>query len=273
MEIDYELDPYYSNLGLFIPFNDDKIPTVELRNEREIYTNLLSDIFSPSFFVVEFSVNPLPILGLYLKDHQTQLYDNAQLSEDLNIIAALTEGFEEPYAISFFLGNVLKFSLPNETQSKAINKGYSGLLFSMGSKHIRANTLFDDQWYEIEWKLKGDRRIGDLYHSFSFRVGTKVHGHADISSSYYFGLRRELFNSKVQAYSFYENIGVDFRIDFSSESKSLIQSELFIEKHWPTDKAKISLGIGVKKVIGKYLNDLNYLNQDLQLILRPGIKF
>jgi len=273
VEIDYELDPYYSNVGLFVPFNHEKIPKVTLKNERAIYLELLKNALTPSFLVVEFSVNPLPILGVYLKQHQTELYQKAQVSDNLNFIEALTEGFEEPYALSFFLGNVIQFTLPSESKIKTVNKGYSGLLVSIGDQHIRSNNQFDDQWIEIEWKLKGDRRIGDLYHSFSFRLGTKTHQNINIDDSFYFGIRREFFNSKIQRYRVLENIGVDFRLDFSRNTNKLIQAELFIDKHWPTSSADLSFGIGLKQVDNKYLNELSDLNQDIQLILRPSIQF
>jgi len=272
-ELEYEFDPYYSNVGLYIPFNYEKIPAVELRNEREIYLTLFKDAFSPSFLVIEFSINPLPILGVYLKDHQTELYNKVQIDDDLNLIAALTEGFEEPYALSIFLGNVIQFTLPSETKKKTINKGYSGFLMSFGDKHLRTNNVIDDNWFELEWKLKGDRRIGNIYHSFSFRVGAKSHDNENIVSSYYFGIRRELFNSEVKKYKLFDNIGVDFRLDYSRKTNKLIQSEIFIDKHWPMSNVELSFGIGLKKVKHKYLNELSDLNQDVQLILRPSIQF
>jgi len=273
VEFDYEIDPYYSNVGLYLPFNNESVPMVALTNEREIYLALLKEAFTPSFFVLELSVNPLPVLGVYLKEQQNSLYQDLQVTNDLNLVEAITEGFEEPYALSFFLGNVIKFTLPNETEAKSINKGFSGFLISIGDQHIRSNIQFKDQWTELEWKLKGDRRIGDHYHSFSFRIGTKTHSHKNIESSYYFGMRRAFFNSKVQKYDLLDNIGIDFRVDFSRKTNRIIQSELFIDKKWPTDSAEISFGIGVQRVKNKYLNDLSDLNQGLQLILRPSIKF
>lgn len=273
VEIEYELDPYYSNVGLYIPFNDNPIPTVELKNEPDIYFNLLQDALTPRFFVIELSVNPLPILGVYLNKNHKDFYDQADISNDLNLIAALTEGFEEPYALSFFLGNVIKFNLPDQKDNKAVNKGYSGLLLSLGDHHIRSNTLINDKWHELEWKLKGDRRLGDIYHSFSFRVGLKEHQNQNIEDSFYFGIRRELFNSTIADYRYYENIGIDFRVDFSQETQHIIQAQLFIDKHWPTDKGELTFGIGLQKVDQKYLGPLSHLNQDVQLILRPGIKF
>ncbi|MBL7002704.1 MAG: hypothetical protein ISR69_01585 [Gammaproteobacteria bacterium] len=272
-ELEYELDPYYSNVGLYVPFTDESIPTVTLKNEREIYFTLFKDVFTPRFFVAEVSVNPLPILGVHLRDQQNEFYNKAQVTDDLNLISALTEGFEEPYAIAFFMGNIIKFNLPGEENSEAINKGFSGLVFGFGNKHIRNNTMFDDDWYEVEWKLKGDRRLGDIYHSFSFRVGVKNHSHVNIDDSYFFGVRRQLFNSAIRDYDLMDNTGVDVRIDISRNTDKLIQAQLFIEKRWPEEEGEYTFGIGLKQVHKKYLGSLDNLNQEVQLMLRPGFKF
>jgi hypothetical protein len=40
MEIDYELDPYYSNLGLHIPLTDNAIPDVGESDEPKVYKRL-----------------------------------------------------------------------------------------------------------------------------------------------------------------------------------------------------------------------------------------
>lgn len=273
VEIDYEIDPYYSNVGFFFPLEEKEIPTIELANEPEIYFSLLKNAFTPRFFVLELSVNPLPVLGVYLNENQKDLYNKAQITPNLNLIDALTEGFEEPYAISFFLGNVIKFTLPHQKTLKTINKGYSGLLLSVGDHHIRSNNQFADNWYELEWKLKGDRQIDNIYHSFSFRIGIKNHENPNIQDSYYFGVRRELFNSAIADYHYYDNIGIDIRFDFSHVSNDLIHALLFIDKRWPTEEGELSFGIGLSTVDGKYLNELKSLNQGFQLILRPSIKF
>lgn len=272
ISVEYELDPYYSNVGLFVPLTEEDIPEVELKNESRIYLNLLKDALTPRFFLLEASINPLPVLGAWLKDEQDSLYQDAQINPDLNLIAALTEGFEEPYALSFFIGNVIRFHLPDEEKPGAINKGYSGLVVSIGDQHIKANSYIDDNWYEIEWKLKGDRRIGPVYHSWSFRVGAKAHDHPEIVDVFYFGIRRELFNRELSHYKFLHNTGIDFRMDFARSNSSLAQKNIYVEKRWPKKQAVYTLGLGIKQAIGKYSGSLSDGNQT-RLIIRPGILF
>lgn len=272
VEFDYEIDPYYSNVSAIWPLTNAAIPTVELKNERKIYLDLLKNIFSPRFFLVEASVNPLPVLGVYTRKHHADIYAKGRVNDDLNIIQAFTQGFEEPYALSFFVGNVLKFKTPDGSED-SINKGYSGLLLSVGDQHIKDNILIDDNWYEIEWKLKGDKRTDNDYWSWSFRVGTKMHENVNISDVNYVGIRREVFPNKPGNYGLWDNLGIDFRMDFQRASQDLVQSQVFLERRWPSNKYIYNLGLGLVKQDGKYLGALSTGNSELRLIIRPGISF
>lgn len=189
ISFDYELDAYYSNASIYIPLTNQAIKDIGEAGEFEVYRTLALQSFNPRFFLIEASINPLPVLGLYLKREQRSFYDDFDISDDLNLIQAITEGFEEPYALSFFLGNVVRFSSPGEYE-KTSNKGYTGFLLSVGDQHIKDNVAIDDNWHELEWKLKGDKRFRDRNLSWSFRLGSKTHSHQDITDVYYLGLRR-----------------------------------------------------------------------------------
>ncbi len=272
VSIEYELDPYYSNIGAYVPLTDKPIEEVDLEKEERIYRKILKDALTPKFFLAELSINPLPILGTWLKDNQEDFYDQGEIDDDFNLIQALTEGFEEPYAASFFVGNIIRFKLPDQPP-KAINKGYFGYVISIGDQHIKDNVLIDDDWYEIEIKLKGDRRLGTDYHSWSYRIGVKRHDNPEIADTRYFGIRRELFDSEVRSYRLLENIGVDLRVDFADDDLKLVQSQLIIEKQWPRDEGVFSLGVGVNSTRDKYSGSLEDEEADTSLILRPGFKF
>jgi hypothetical protein len=271
--LEYELDPYYSNVGLFMPLTDESMKSIDLENEDRIYSVLVQDMFNPRFFLIEASINPLPVLGtVFRKDHEST-YKDAEVSGDLNLIQALTEGFEEPYALSFFLGNVVRFTLPDEEQSEAVNKGYSGLLISIGDHHIKRNVLINDHWHEIEWKLKGDRRIGPIYHSWSFRIGAKNHDNPEIADVAYLGIRREFFDSKLRSYRFLQNTGIDFRVDFATDNSDLVQGQIYVEKRWPQESGVFTLGVGVSQTRDKYSGSLEDIGTNNQIILRPGFLF
>jgi hypothetical protein len=273
ISIEYELDAYYTNIGVYIPLTDAPMKQVEVGDETVIYGELLANAFIPRFFLVEASVNPLPVLGVYLKENQESFYERGEISDDLNIIQALTEGFEEPYAVSFFVGNVIRFTSPRSRIFRAVNKGYSGFLLSVGDQHIKDSELIDDNWYEFEWKLKGDRRIEEIYHSWSFRIGAKIHDNPDIADVNYIGIRRELFNGRPGDYAWNENIGIDYSIYFSRSDGDVVQHQIFVEKSWPSELTEYTFGIGLNKRIDKYSGELADDKNETRLILRPGFNF
>lgn len=276
ISFDYELDAYYTNASIYIPLTNQAIKDVGETGEFEIYRTLALQSFSPRFFLIEASINPLPVLGLYLKREQRDFYDDFDIGDDLNLIQAITEGFEEPYALSFFLGNVVRFSSPGEVE-KTKNKGYTGFLLSVGDQHIKDNVAIDDNWYEFEWKLKGDKRLRNKNLSWSFRLGSKIHDNKEITDVYYLGFRRSHFNKSKNDFSIFKNSGIDYKIEFDKDNGDLVAQQIFIDKKWPFKKSDgaFSLGIGLLQDVRKYSGSLESPNDDsdTSLIIRPSFTF
>lgn len=274
--LDFEWDPYYSNAGYYIGLTKDPIPEVVEQDEAAAYERLLRNPFSkPRFMLIELSVNPLPLLGTYLKKHHENTYENAEIRGNLNLIQAFTEGFEEPYAISLFFGNVVHFVQPGE-EKKTKNKGYTGYLLSFGSKHIVNNVMIDDDWYELEWKTKGDQDFEEKTLSWSLRVGGKVHDNPDIADVIYFGLRRNHFDSGSNEFSWFQNADIEYKIDLDNEDFGLVQQSLFVNKKWPAPFAKktaFEFGVGFILERDKYRGTLKQESEDFRLILRPSFQF
>ncbi len=172
-ELVFEPDAYYTDLDLIISLTKSPIPQLGEMTESEIYGKLLSRAaLLPQFLVLEASINPMPYLGTYIREHNEHFYDDAQISGSLNWVKALTAGFEEPYAVSLFAGNVVGFSVPGSRE--IAGNGYSGYLFSAGDYQIKDNTLIHDRWMEFEWKMKGDWKSPVKKLSWSFRIGSQA---------------------------------------------------------------------------------------------------
>jgi hypothetical protein len=274
--LDFEWDPYYSNAGYYIGLTEQPIPEVTEEGEEAAYKRMLNNPFSiPRFMLLELSVNPLPLLGTYIKKHHENTYENSETRGDVNLIQAFTEGFEEPYAVSLFFGSVVHFVRAGE-EKKAKNKGYTGYLFSFGTKHIVSNTLVDDDWYEIEWKTKGDQDFESKALSWSLRTGAKIHSNDEINDVIYFGLRRNHFDSASDEVSWFHNADIEYKIDLDSRDFGLVQQSLFINKKWPapfTSKTAFEFGIGFILEKDKYTGSLQQESEDFRLILRPSFQF
>ena len=277
INLEYELDPYYSSVDLFVSLTDKPIPDVAERGELDIYKDLIYSSYIPQFLVFEASVNPLPNLGVYLKEQNLDLYKQGEISGNFNLIKAMTAGFEEPHAASVFFGNVVNYRAPGGDKIYG-NKGYIGYLFSMGNYHIKDNVLIKDNWYEIEWKIKGDRKTPISRLNWSFRVGGKLHEHTEIMNILYFSMRRSRVDYKESAASMLRNSGFEYTIDVSTKNYEAIRHYFFVDKKWPWKSMNVAFSIALGFVWEsdqKYSGSLKEKEKrdDFQFILRPNISF
>lgn len=269
-----EFDPYYSDAGIYLSLTSAPIPQLGERGELEIYGWLLSRALLPRYAVVEASVNPMPCLGLLLRKQTPGFYRDAQLSSETNLVRSITTGFEEPWAASLFLGNVVDFDIRGRTD--ATGKGYSGFLLSAGNYHIKDNALVDDRWWELEWKVKGDRRSSVKKLSWSFRVGTKIHDHPEITDTLYLHVRRDRLDYTEGGNPLVANAGAEYRYDMSLDGLSPLRHTFLIEKKWLSKRAGVafSLGLGVRwESRRSYTGALATAGERFQFLIRPNVEF
>ncbi|HIP06261.1 MAG TPA: hypothetical protein EYG66_00105 [Mariprofundaceae bacterium] len=276
-EIEHELDVYYSNISWTKGFQNQSIPEVKNLKELDIYKQILQDSLSPDFVLLEASINPLPILGVYIRESQPSLYQNGSSTGfDGNLVESLTAGFEEPYALSLFVGRVLKFAAPKGVKSIGDNKGYIGYLLSVGGHHIQQNRLIRDNWLELEWKIKGKRETDMQYLSWSFRGGAKFHSHPEISDTFKLGLRRDRIDFQKAEDDFMRDIGIDYQLDVLQATLKPSKQTLIIDKHWPLNQGKLTMTLGFGVIWQgeqRYLGSLAKTQEKWTLVFRPNIKF
>lgn len=276
-ELMWELDPYYSNVSANIPLTSKPIPTISSGSESVIYSELIRDSLIPRYLVLEASVNPLPVLGTYLKRRMPDLYNKGSIGNSgINVIESVTAGFQEPWAVSAFFGNIAKLNRPNE-ERMGINMGYTGYLLSGGAKHIKKNVLIDDIWHELEWKIKGKRDYPDEKISWSFRVGGKFNSNPEITDVYYLGLYRSNLDHQAPILRWLENSSFDVKIQFSQHSGKAVREEFFIGKKFPIHNQRITptLDVGlVWESPDQYSGALRDSSvNSLTLLFRPSVEF
>ena len=273
--IEIEWDVYYSNIGYYQSLTDQPIPEIVENDESSTYRRMFDRVFNkPRFMLIELGVYPLPYAAAYLKENHLSTYDKFSIG-NFNVLQALTAGYDEPYALSFFFGSIVRFVQPGE-EKKLKNRGYNGWLFSYGDQHIVNNLLVDDDWYELEWKIKGDKDFENKTLSWSFRVGGKVHDNQDITDVVYFGIRRNHLDVASDEASWFQNADIEYKIDLDSKTFELSQQSLFINKKWPTlvfKKSTFEFGVGFIQQKRKYVGQLGSQQEDFQLMLRPSFKF
>jgi len=272
-----EWDLYYTNAGFYIPFTGTGIPEMGSAGEWEVYSKLFLNSFIPRFLVIEASVNPMPVAGILTRKASEDFYGRAKVNNNLNLIQAITAGFDEPYAGSIFLGNVVSFLQPGE-EEKSGNLGYMGYLFNIGNYHIRNNRLVDDIWYELEWKVKGNRIFSTHSHSWNFRLGTKQHSNENITDVIYLSFKRDRLDFSSSFFSVFENSGFEYTFYFDYKKMRHVKHVFYVEKKWPLTsiKAALTFAIGfIWEADYRYSGPLAYNEgrDNFIIITRPNIQF
>ena len=232
-ELVFEADPYYTNLDYNVPLTSKPIPTITSDNEAVIYSDLIEGSLIPRFMVLEASVYPAASLTTAIKSHSPNLYRQGEIGHTgVNVFESATVGFQEPWAVSAFFGNVAKLERPKE-QRPGNNYGYTGYLFSTGSKHIKNNMLVSDDWYEFEWKIKGKIDYPDEKLSWSFRIGGHFNTNKDVNDVTYISLHRSNLDLHYSFLEWLENANYDLRMHFLQRGGQMVRLELIAGKKIP----------------------------------------
>lgn len=274
---EYEVDAYYSNAGIYLNITDEPIENVGEKPEFQVYRDLFLSSYIPRVVVLEAAVFPMPVIGVYLKKNMPHFYEEVNISEELNLIEAVTGGFEQPFALSLFLGNVIKFSKHGDKRRHG-NLGYMGYLLSVNENHIKNNVLINDRSYEVEWKVKGDREFLTNVLKWSFRVGARFHENKEIRDVIYLGLRRSRLDFKADANSILKNSGFEYVMDIDNETMKPLRHYFTVDKKWPLKKKRLGVSLNVgftwqnkKRYSGSLVANDNV--DQFQTIIRPNLNF
>lgn len=270
---EHEVDAYYSSVGVYINLTDEPIPDLGDVSEKSIYQDLLFRSHKPRFMLFEASVYPMPVLGAYLKKHQRPFYDQTAINDDQNLVKILTAGFEEPYALSMFMGNVVTYG--SEIAEGYRNKGFMGYLLSYGDTHIVNNEFVQDNWWELEWKIKGSIVKQSRNLEWSFRVGGKWHDNPAITDAMYVGIRRDQIRTDKSWLSFIDNSGVDFYLEFAQDGFTPTQQRALLFKNIPVSDASyvVRLNVGLIRTTDRRYSAPLTEDTSLQIVITPSIKF
>jgi hypothetical protein len=284
LEMLWELDAYYSSLCLQVPLTNKPLPDGGDLAESAVYKQLFFDSLRPRVLMLEASVYPLPAAGTWFKSHHPDSYDNFDVGEignnQLNLIDGVTAGFQEPWAVSAFTGSAMQFTRPGHGASSSAsdsNRGYMGYLVSYGAKHIRNNVLIDDNWWELEWKLKGERDFSEEELSWSFRLGLKTHGNRNIKDVAYLGLRRSNLDYQGPLLALLNNSNLEMLTEIDRHSGRFLRQEITVGRKFPLPSHHVALTLDIGLIYesdDKYSGPLSDPTADaFTIVFRPNIQF
>jgi hypothetical protein len=276
-ELVFEASPYYTNVDYDIPLTNKPIPTITSDNEAAIYRDLIEGSLIPRYMVLEASVYPVPWGSSYLKTHSPNAYRQFEIGNTgLNLLQSATVGFQEPWAVSAFFGNIAKLVRPGETRV-GNNYGYTGYLFSAGNRHIKDNTFVQDDWYEFEWKIKGNLDYADEKLDWSFRAGGRFNSNKDVNDVAYISLHRSNLDLRYSFLEWLENANYDLRMHFLQQSGKMVRLELIAGKKFPVQGWKYTPTVDVGVVWAspdEYSGTLRDIpSSTTTLVFRPSIEF
>jgi hypothetical protein len=171
---------------------------------------------------------------------------------------------------------VAKLASPADS-GRVSGVGYSGLLASIGNRHIVGNQMVRDRWLELELKLKGeDIRISRIL-IWSFRTSLKLHGNEGIRNAWTFGVKRSRTDFKESGWLLLRNSSAEFSINVDEKELSLLRYQFIVGKKFPIAGGKVALtcDLGfIRQVCAGYRGKMaEYQPADLKLVLRPNIEF
>ncbi|OIQ96960.1 hypothetical protein GALL_210270 [mine drainage metagenome] len=276
-ELVLEASAKYTDIDYNVPLTDKPIPVITSDNESEIYSKLIQGSLIPRYMVLEASVYPLASLGTAVKSHSPSLYRQAEIGNTgINLLESATPDFQEPWAVSAFFGNVAKLNRPKE-QREGNNYGYTGYLFSAGNKHIKDNVLIPDDWYEVEWKIKGQLDYPDEKLSWSFRVGARYNTNKAVNDVTYVSLHRSNLDLRYSFLEWLENANYDMRMYFLQTGGEMVRLELIAGKKVPMPQWGYAPTLDVGFVWtspNEYSGPLRNLRTNVTtLVFRPSIEF
>jgi hypothetical protein len=279
-EVEVQLDPYYSALGFVSSLSTQAVPRMTLAPEQGMYLQLLQGMWQPDQILAEFSVNPLPVIGVGLRSHSPDFYAASEVG-GTHLVRSLTTGFPEPWAQSLFLGKVLHFQ---DSAQNPVGRGYAGFLFSWGLDHLAYNRWVDAPWIEGEIKLKGTWIHGSEEAGYSYAIGAKEHFHGQITDLLRFAIRRSHVDRQYKGWSWTKNADLEWRIDLDRDKALEFWDHWFTTgvrysflwgKKWPQKHGVLSLGLGlaweVRSGYGPHLAEESA--EGWGLILRPNWVF
>jgi len=271
-------DAYYCSAGFYFSLTKSPIEHFSAERERDLYKYLLKRFFFPRILVIEGGAYPLPVAGAALRHYAYSAYNRMQY-RNIHFVQSLTYSidFPEPWTVSLFLGNVVKFT---ETGREVQGRGYTGLLLSYGNYHIKDNILIKDHWLEGETKLKGDKRIPAQRINWSYRLGGRLHMHPEIRDLVYFSFVRDRSDFVEQRFNIFKNTNFAFRGDFAFEPFSLIRLSAEVGKKYPAKigrkKTILGFSFGIKMDINNpYLGTLgeDFSRYGVGFIFKPKFTF
>jgi hypothetical protein len=280
------LDPYESYVSVYYNLRTKPPGAIEAANEMEFYGKLFLKSFQPYYVLVQGTDYPLAHIGSALHHYRPEWYHRIDWrpadSLRLNAFELLASGYEEPYALSLFLGYLAPFwGTGDQGQRKQVGSASSGFVFTVGDLHLRAMDLLEDNWYELKWSLKGTRETRDSFLKWDIQLGGKLHDNRAVLDAFFVRAYRDHLDRKNHAVFTLQNAGIEYRAEMPMQRPAEIQgvrdffslqyidlNKKFPSRRWP----RIVYAVNAGAVWQKY-DEFDHYSENVSWFVRPNVLF
>ncbi|MEE9161963.1 MAG: hypothetical protein V3U35_03240 [Candidatus Neomarinimicrobiota bacterium] len=257
------LGPYRSYASLFVPLRPDDEFVLWQEDEIRLYRDLLLKSVNPRYFLLELTAYPLAAASAWIETEHRRLYSSFDLWDGFNLLRSLGAGYQEPWSVSVFLGQLTNFwDIDEQDELIVAAAGAAGLVVTAGLHQLFDNSVVSGAWYRVEWKIKGSGSVGGRRRSWDLKAGYRHYGQPLLANTVGIAMTRQ-------------------RIDKGSRSLAPGKnSVLTIETQLPTaalsdGPARIALEYGKYYPVGKWLVGLRagYLYENRREFIRETRSF
>lgn len=273
----WHLDPYESSLGLNMPLGDRPIPTIQSDDYGTIFRGLMEDSLVPRYIQLQAQVYPVPVLATWLKSNSPHTYNKADLANTgVNLVESSSTAYQEPWAVSLFLGNISDLALPGLPQGSN-DIGYSGWLLRAGAQHLDDNVIIQDKWYQLEWQIRGDLNGRAEKLNWNFRIGSRFNANPYVTDITYIGIERDNLNLNKPFLSWLENSHLDLELSFSHDGGRVVREQFIVGKKYPFPERGYAITLDTGVVWDSPFEYAGPLRQGTKgaytLVFQPSVEF
>ncbi|UCD37079.1 MAG: hypothetical protein JSW54_09610 [Fidelibacterota bacterium] len=183
--------PYRSYASLFVDLAGKDEFLVWHEDEVKLYRDLVRRSFQWEYLVAEATGYPLAALSAWMEAEQNARYHQFDVGSDFNLLRSLGAGYQEPWSVSLFLGQLLTYwSMDDEDELVIAARGAAGLVATAGLQQLFDNSIVEAPWTRIEWKVKGEGSAGPRERYWDLKVGHRWYGLAEIPNTLTLTLER-----------------------------------------------------------------------------------
>lgn len=241
-------DFYHSYANLYYQLQREPPVYIFQESETGLYRDLLKRSYLPSYALVELTLYPTTTLSAWIASNHRDFYDQFTVIGDINLIGSISGGYQEPWSVSLFLGQLAPFiTMDDEENLLVVATGVGGLVLTGGLYQIFNNCLLRSDWYRIEWKLKGESLTDSIVYDWDIKIGYRHYGLREIDNTLLFCYTRDRMSLGRFDWRWLENSRQEFELQFplTRQGGRMSRLRLIYGKAIPFRRWMIGLGIGV----------------------------